>query len=728
MSIGSNIMNTLTKNISFIFLIISVLSGCAGGPVNSQKQSSIVLQNELETILPPQWVLGKEHPIFPMSKYIVGRGISKENSVTAAENARMDLAKAIKVNIRSKMMDYSNNRWTNIESVVESEVEAVLEGVEIRDGWFDKYKKNYYAYAVMNRKNASQSLKNRIKLTAAKLNLFLEEGANETKKNDIQSALSTYTYGYKEAENLESLIAMFNVIDRNINQLKEFQVPSQQTFESKAKNILNKMSLSVISGNRQIVRLSKIPSDALSVKVSLLKGRTNYPLKNVPVNFIYTNKAGILDEDVLTNNAGIAKTVIKKITSYDQASHRVLARINLSKIVPGIKEGDLPNFFNKIKNLKVEFNIIVETTKNLSEKTNLLKQKMLSLAKQSIHNIKSDSSHILGIFNFKNFNSDISTDGLSKVIKKDFEEILSGVEGFVVREIKYPNISWKDKTKIAMDNNLDIYITGGYRLIADNIEIRVRLLETVTNNILGSGKILIRKEDIYPGNFENLSNTHTSRPFRIFSESNDDLKETLLNLNPKDLFFNLKLSTDKSDYHVGEKLNIFVKTSMPCYLTLLDFSPDGFITVLFPNGSHEDNLISANKLHKIPPKYLLGEGKPFSFMIQKPSGLDRIKAFCSTQNISPIKYSFKSRVDYHTIDPKTTHGIKDIKSILEIFSSNKLNKWAEAYNEIFIFDKGLTYMRGKKTIPILETPEKPKDMIGSFGNKVPAPQAHGDFE
>ena len=123
-------------------MIFSLLSACAGGPAHQQKQS-IAFQENLKTTLPPQWVLGKEHPSFPMSHYVVGRGTSKENSVSAAENARMDLAKTIKVNIRSKMMDFSTNSWTQIESVVESEVEAVLEGVEIRDGWCDESKKNY---------------------------------------------------------------------------------------------------------------------------------------------------------------------------------------------------------------------------------------------------------------------------------------------------------------------------------------------------------------------------------------------------------------------------------------------------------------------------------------------------------------------------------------------------------------------------------------------------------
>ncbi|MBT6324350.1 MAG: DUF4384 domain-containing protein [Bdellovibrionales bacterium] len=211
----------------------------------------------------------------------------------------------------------------------------------------------------------------------------------------------------------------------------------------------------------------------------------------------------------------------------------------------------------------------------------------------------------------------------------------------------------------------------------------------------------------------------------IYNENYNNLNETLIDIKPEHPSFDLKVSTDKVDYHVGEKLSLFVETSMSCFLTLLDFSPDGIVTVLYPNGNHLDNLILPNKTYKIPPNISLGQNKPFSLIIQKPSGLDRIKAFCDKKKTSPLNFSFKDRNDYHTIDPKKIQGKKDLKSLIESFMSNRPDQWTEAYNEVYIFDKSVTYMRGKITIPILEKPEKPIDMIGSFGNEAPAPKEHG---
>jgi hypothetical protein len=157
----------------------------------------------------------------------------------------------------------------------------------------------------------------------------------------------------------------------------------------------------------------------------------------------------------------------------------------------------------------------------------------------------------------------------------------------------------------------------------------------------------------------------------------------------------------------------------------LDFSPNGTITVLFPNGNHKDNLITSNETYNIPPKNPLGQNTAFSLIIQKPTGLDRIKAFCDLQKPSPLRLSIKEKADYHIIRPQTTQGKKDLKILIKEFVTNNPKQWAEAYNEIYISNRFSANMRGKKTIPILEKPNKPKDMIGTFGNEIPVHPGEG---
>jgi hypothetical protein len=718
----------INLNISFLLMICSFFYACASGTTIKQK-NYIEIQDNLESVTPPVWVLGKEHSSFPIVNYLVGRGISSESSVSAAENARMDLAKTIKVSIRSKILDFSNNGFTQIESVIKSEVDAVLEGVEIRDGWFDKSKKNYYAYAVMNRKLASQSIKIRMNILAERLNWLLDDGEESMRKNDIVSALSSYISGYIEAPNLQSLRAMLNVIGRGFEvNNKDFYAPKQLSFESKAKKILNNISISVISGNKQNVKNSNLPAEPLIVKLFLHKDSRTIPLKGMPVKFEYINRDGFLDEEVLTDDRGVAQSVVRKIISYNKRNQRISAGIDLKKIILGRDMNSLQGLLDKIKNLKTEFIINIEKTNIASVKSSLLRQEILRLAKQVIHNLNPNSNHVLGVFNFRDFHSGKSTSTLSKMIREELEEVLTMVDGLTVREMDSRNHQNSNKNKIALDNYLDIYVIGGYRLVGDRIEIRARLLEAVTNNIVGSGKVVLRKQDIDSSNIQFAENDYSFLSKDNKNENYDELKEMLVDLKLKDPSFKLNLSTDKIEYRVGEKLNFFIETSKSCYLTLLDFSPDGSITVLFPNGNQKNNKISPGKIHKIPPNIPPDKSKAFSLMIQEPSGLDRIKAFCHLEEPSPLKLSITNRMDYHTIKPDTTQGKHDLKILIDEYITNNSNKWAEAYNEIYIFDKGVTYMRGKKSIPIVEKPEKPKDMIGTFGNKILVPQGQGDLK
>ena len=126
-----------------------------------------------------------------------------------------------------------------------------------------------------------------------------------------------------------------------------------------------------------------------------------------------------------------------------------------------------------------------------------------------------------------------STHTLSKIIREEFEEIFSGVEGLTVREISYRNHRKKDKTKVALDNNLDIYVTGDYRIADDNIEIRARLIEAATNNIRGSGKVSMRRQDINSSDLEITENNKSFPSDPDIDESYDELKERLIDLESK---------------------------------------------------------------------------------------------------------------------------------------------------------------------------------------------------
>ena len=89
---------------------------------------------------PPDWVLGKGHPDYPGKQYLIGVGFSDLHSGSAKDSARSNLAKTLKVKVRATMVDISTKDKSRIESVIKTEVDTILQGVEIQDGWLDQVK------------------------------------------------------------------------------------------------------------------------------------------------------------------------------------------------------------------------------------------------------------------------------------------------------------------------------------------------------------------------------------------------------------------------------------------------------------------------------------------------------------------------------------------------------------------------------------------------------------
>ncbi len=126
-------MKARTCIISISLLFLAVTSGCAGKQKGvEQEPAQEVSQAKPST--PPDWVLAKGHPRYPQESYLIGVGFSDTNAVSANESARSNLAKTLKVRIRSNMKDFSSTEGTYIESMIQTEVDTVLEGVEIKDG------------------------------------------------------------------------------------------------------------------------------------------------------------------------------------------------------------------------------------------------------------------------------------------------------------------------------------------------------------------------------------------------------------------------------------------------------------------------------------------------------------------------------------------------------------------------------------------------------------------
>jgi len=93
----------------------------------------------------------------------------------------------------------------------------------------------------------------------------------------------------------------------------------------------------------------------------------------------------------------------------------------------------------------------------------------------------------------------------------------------------------------------------------------------------------------------------------------------------------VKLALDRGDggvYRRGEKLYLFLKSNMDCYVKVLYHQVNGTNVVVFPNQYHPDARIQKDRLYQIPP-----DDNSFDLEVMEPFGVEMVKVVACTDPI-----------------------------------------------------------------------------------------------
>jgi TolB-like protein len=684
-------------------LIMAVIFGCAGV---LKELEAAQWEINLKPSTPPDWVFGKEHPRFSQNSYLVGVGFSEKNAVSANESARSNLAKNLKVKIRSTMVDASTTEQTYVKSVIETEVDTVLEGIEIKDGWYDTIKGVYYSLAILERSLAVTIIKDRISKIESALHRNLKEGIEAETRVDLVTALSHFLTGYQKAPTRSPLINALHVITRSPENFDSQNINANE-FKSRINGIVNNLNLATVSGDRQIAKTQRGVANPLIAKVYLLKEGKQIPVPNIPVIFNYETGHGELEKEKISASDGTVKTKIHKVSSYAEANHAISVKLDYSRIYSNFNGAFVEKLLAPMKNKRAVFYYAIQTPKWVANKPQAWQEGIIDLSNQLISNIPPEEKPLLGVMPFKDLRYDRVTH-FSRILNEDIKTILAQSEGLILKEIN--NNDDQLPGEIAKANGLDYYVTGSYRLEKTGLEVRSRLIVTQTKNIQSSANILIKPKELNPEDFASID-TNAGRFESVQMKNNyQEQLEKLVAAKPDKTSFNVKTWTDKKEYEINEKIVFYVKAEKSGFLTLLDVGSSGNITVIFPNKYNRDNFIRAGVTYQIPsPNY------GFDFGVQGPAGLERIKAIVTLNNIPLLKLDLDK--GFHSVKKDMTGATKSIETLSKQINSVDSLSWAEGYSEIFIFKKDETYIRGSRKIQILEKPKKPIDMIGTMGNE-----------
>ena len=305
----------------------------------------------------PDWVLGKGHPSFPDSKYLIGVGVSEKSPLAAAEFARIELIKTIRVKVNSVVKDYNTREKSVSESSIVSETDFLLEGSQVKDGWYDAKNNLFYSFVIIERKYVLETLKVMIEHILASIELSLRQADTFFNNGNIIQALIYYYDGYKESSKLLPYIQTYNSVIMIDNQ--EYKNEYNLLFKEKIQNIVDNIYL---EKQTEIINHENLH---LNIKASFKeRGIKHFPIK-------FSSGYNHYVEKVLCDKTGNCEVnpPIKKVINRNNNNILIEAKVDLQTLEKHFNHSLKKNLFGRLELLKVVF--------KLKKEVQMIKQKVI---------------------------------------------------------------------------------------------------------------------------------------------------------------------------------------------------------------------------------------------------------------------------------------------------------------------------------------------------------------
>ena len=312
------------------YLIISILmlfASCGGSTLVSAST--------------PDWVLGKGHESFPSSEYLVGVGVSEKSPIYASESARAELIKTIRVKVNSVATDYNSREKSVSESSIISETDFILEGSQVKDGWYDTSNRLYFSFVVIERELVIKTLKTIIDNIIQNITLMMRQGDSFYNDGDVITALVYYYDGYKEAEKLLPCIQTYNSVIMVNKYKNEYSI----VFKEKIQDIVDNIYIEKVS--------TTVSTSKININVrALFKG---VGIKNFPMKFSSGYNRYV--ERVICDRMGQCEIspLISKVVHMDDNDIRIKAVVDLQTLEKHFNHILNKRLFGRLELVSVSF-------------------------------------------------------------------------------------------------------------------------------------------------------------------------------------------------------------------------------------------------------------------------------------------------------------------------------------------------------------------------------------
>jgi hypothetical protein len=324
---------------------------------------------------PPGWVLGRGHKQYTHAQYLVGVGFSKENTVSASESARAELSKNIRFKIAATMKDYNSNDGSFVETFVKTETDFLLEGVQIKDGWFDSQKKVFYSLAVVKRKDVLTMIQDQVDKVVSTIDLTMNQANTFHDNGEVLKSLVHYYDGYNESSKLLPLLRTY----KSVSLFPEApavstNIPSAIDFKKKVQSIVSNIEVEKIDDLESFV--VKITYDGQA-------------LRNLPIKF-HGNSYNFVSR-VSSDDKGICEVKTNNVT-VEEDFEIVKAEVDLFTLSRRFNHKLKKDLFGRLETLDITFKKFKEYKFQFS-----LDKKEFEVGQEAVFFVQSDVSGYLTI-------------------------------------------------------------------------------------------------------------------------------------------------------------------------------------------------------------------------------------------------------------------------------------------------------------------------------------------
>jgi hypothetical protein len=309
----------------------------------------------------PDWVLGRGHMEYDSSRYLIGVGFSDKSTVSASESARAELIKSISVRVNTVNKDYNSSDKSFSEASVSSETDFLLEGSQVKDGWYDEEKEIFYSLVVIERQYVLDTLKALIDVLVAKNDLTLRQGDTFFNNGNVVKALVYYYDGYVESSKLIPFIRTYKSVILNTN-----TVSVEDNY-----NLIFKERVHAIVDNLSIESMEQsLEEDEFTFRVRPTLHKNT--VKKFPIKF-YSVYKHYVDRQLCSNDGCYIKVNAFDIIN-DKNSLYVRAVIDMQTLEKYFSYKLDKKIFNKLKLISVSFKRRLEVTEVPQEEIDAVQQ------------------------------------------------------------------------------------------------------------------------------------------------------------------------------------------------------------------------------------------------------------------------------------------------------------------------------------------------------------------